>query len=168
MKYKFKLFLIFFNIVLLSFFNCTRMPDKNVQRKPVTSFSLSDVTLLDGPFKHARKLNIESLLKHEPDRFISKFRTEAGLKPKAEHYGGWESESIAGHSLGHYLSACALMYQSTRDKRFLDRVTYIVDELDTCQKADGEGYIGAIPNAKKIFTEEIAQGNIRSRQSKSP
>ena len=32
-------------------------------------FPLEDVTLLDGPFKHARDLNIQVLLKYDTDRF---------------------------------------------------------------------------------------------------
>ena len=125
-------------------------------------FQMKDVKLLDGPFKHATELNIQSLLNYEPDRLLAKFRSEAGLKPKAEAYGGWEAMTIAGHSLGHYLSACALMYQTTGDQRFLDRVNYIVAELDTCQMADSTGYIGAFANGKKIFETEVAKGNIRS------
>lgn len=129
----------------------------------VLPFAISDVKLLDGPFKHATELNVQSLLNYEPDRLLAKFRSEAGLKPKAEHYHGWEDNTIAGHSLGHYLSAISMMYQTTGDKRFLDRVNYIADELDTCQKADGEGYIGAFPNGKKILEEEVAKGDIRSK-----
>jgi len=125
-------------------------------------FQMKDVKLLDGPFKHATELNIKSLLNYKPDRLLSKFRSEAGLKPKAEAYGGWEAMTLAGHSLGHHLSACALMYQTTGDQRFLDRVNYIVAELDTCQIADSTGYIGAFPNGKKIFETEVAKGNIRS------
>src|SRR5690349_18753721 len=33
-------------------------------------FSLSDVQLLDGPFKHARDLNIETILKYNVDRLL--------------------------------------------------------------------------------------------------
>jgi DUF1680 family protein len=132
-------------------------------RRKVFPFDLTDVTLLDGPFKRATELNRKSLLNYEPDRLLSKFRSEAGLKPKAESYKGWEAETIAGHSLGHYLSGCALMYQSTNDSRFIERVTYIVDELEACQLADGEGYIGAIPNGKKILENEVAKGNIKSQ-----
>ena len=137
----------------------TRVADGN---KNVSPFELSDVTLLDGPFKRATELNRESLLRYEPDRLLSKFRSEAGLKPKAEPYEGWEAKTIAGHSLGHHLSACALMYQSTNDNRFLARVKHIVDELEACQVADGDGYIGAFPNGKKILEEEVAKGNIKS------
>lgn len=127
-------------------------------------FNLDQVKLLNGPFKHATDLNKNILLTaYEPDRFLAKFRAEAGLEPKAEHYHGWEDDTIAGHSLGHYLSSCSLMYQTTGDTKFLDRVSYIVDELAECQKADGDGYIGAFPEGKRIFEEEIAKGDIRAR-----
>ena len=56
------------------------------------------------------------------------------------------------------------MYQSMNDDRFIERVKYIVDELETCQLADGQGYIGAFPNGKKILEEEIAKGDIRPQQ----
>jgi hypothetical protein len=126
-------------------------------------FNLSDIKLLDGPFLHATELDAKTLLNYEPDRLLSRFYTEAGLKPKAEHYMGWENETIAGHSLGHYLSACSMMYQTTGDKRFLERVNYIVGELKFLQDADGNGYIGAFPNGKKILENEVAKGDIRSQ-----
>jgi len=44
----------------------------------------------------------------------------------------------------------------------LERVSYMVNELIECQKADGDGYIGAFPDGKRIFEQEIAQGNIRA------
>lgn len=34
-------------------------------------FELWDVQLLDGPFKHARDLNIQVLLKYDVDRLLS-------------------------------------------------------------------------------------------------
>ena len=126
-------------------------------------FSLTEVKLLDGPFLHATELNAKTLLAYEPDRLLAKFYAEAGLPPKADHYMGWENESLAGHSLGHYLSGCSMMYQTTGDTAFLSRVNYIVDELKKLQDADGDGYIGAFPNGKKVFEEEVAKGNIRSQ-----
>ncbi len=125
-------------------------------------FDLDDVRLLEGPFLQATELNVRSLLNYEPDRFLAKFRMEAGLEPKAEHYHGWEDATIAGHSLGHYLTACALMYKATGDSRFLDRVNYMVNELAECQAANGNGYIGAIPDGQKILEEEVSQGDIRA------
>jgi DUF1680 family protein len=129
----------------------------------VLPFELSDVRLLDGPFLHATELNEKSLLNYEPDRLLAKFRIEAGLKPRAEHYHGWEDQTLAGHSLGHYLKACAMMYQTTGDARFLERVNYIVDELEECQQTDGDGYLGAFTDGKKILEEQVAKGDIRSK-----
>ena len=130
-----------------------------VQRE-AEEFRLEDVRLLDGPFKHAMMKDAEYLLRLDPDRLLSGFRKEAGLKPKGEVYGGWESMTIAGHSLGHYLSGCALMFAATGDARFRERVNYIIAELDECQRANGNGYVAAIPNGKKIF-QEISAGDIR-------
>ena len=70
-------------------------------------FGVREVRLLDGPFQHAQELDAKYLLTVEPDRMLSWFRKEAKLEPKGQVYGGWESMGIAGHSLGHYLSACA-------------------------------------------------------------
>lgn len=125
-------------------------------------FELSDVQLLDGPFKKAMDLNSQWLLSLEPDRFLAWFRKEAGLEPKGQAYGGWEQETIAGHSLGHYMSAIAMMYAQTGKDEFKKRCTYIVDELATCQDANGSGYMSAFPNGKKAF-EEISRGEIRSQ-----
>lgn len=126
------------------------------------AFELSDVRLLDGPFKHAQDLDAAYLLKLEPDRFLAWFRKEAGLTPRAAVYGGWESQGVAGHCLGHYLSACSLMYQSTSDPRFRARVDYIINDLAECQRANGNGYLAAIPKGKEIFAQ-VARGEISSK-----
>ena len=159
-----------FGITLLILVGCSCGGDRKIRTGGpeevgfrALPFDLSDVRLLDGPFLHATELNKKVLLNYEPDRFLAKFRLEAGLEPKAEHYHGWEDQTLAGHSLGHYLSACALMYGSTADERFLERVNYIVDELALVQEADGNGYIGAFPEGKRILGEEVGSGDIRSQ-----
>ena len=151
-----------FALLLLSFVanaqTTTAVRDR-IQRE-AQAFRLEDVRLLAGPFKHAMTRDAEYLLRLDADRLLSGFRKEAGLKPKAEAYGGWESMTIAGHSLGHYLSACAFMFASTGDVRLRERVNYIIAELEECQRANGNGYVAAIPNGKKIF-QEVAAGDIR-------
>ncbi len=125
-------------------------------------FSLTDVRLLDGVFKSAMERDGIYLLSLEPDRFLAWFRKEAGLNEKGRVYGGWESQGVAGHCLGHYLSACSMMYAAGGDNRFRERVDYIVDELAVCQKANGNGYVGAIPEGKRMFAE-IARGQLSSK-----
>jgi uncharacterized protein len=141
--------------------------DAKMKVKPVVdikayAFNVSDVKLLDGPFTEAMKADVNYLLKIDPDRLLCDFRVHSGLKPKGEKYGGWETSGLAGHTLGHYLSALALHYASTGDKEFLKRANYIVDELDECQVARKTGYIGAIPNEDSLWIS-VSKGNIRSR-----
>lgn len=128
----------------------------------VKPFGLERVRITGGPLKHAMELNKEYLLQLEPDKLLSRFREYAGLQPKAENYPGWEAQGISGHTLGHYLSACAMMAAANDDERFRERVNYIVDELEECQEAHGTGYISGVPGGREIF-EEVKAGDIRSQ-----
>jgi len=126
------------------------------------AFDLKDVRITGGPFKHAMDLNKAYLLELEPDRLLARFREYAGLQPKASQYEGWETMSLSGHTLGHYLSACSMMYAATDDMRFKERVDYIVAELKECQSAHGDGYVSGIPRGKEMFME-VSRGEIRSK-----
>lgn len=149
-------------ILMITIISCSPPADQLVDFRAMP-FDIDDVQLTDGPFLKATQLNELILLAYEPDRFLAKFRSEAGLEPRADHYHGWEDHTIAGHSLGHYLTAICLMYKSTGNEEFRKRAIYITDELDRCQEADGEGYIGAFPRGKQILEEEVANGIIRAR-----
>lgn len=136
------------------------LPEKNNPKtkvKPAVdvqayAFSLHDVRLLEGsPFKNAMDKDAAYLLTLEPDRLLHRFHAFAGLPTKAEIYGGWESDGLSGHTLGHYLSACAMMYASTGDSRYKEKVDYVIGELDRCQQARKTGYVGAIPKEDSIF-----------------
>src|SRR5215471_11763766 len=108
---------------------------------------LSAVRLTGGPLKRAQDLDAEYLLKLEPDRMMAGYRLRAGLKPKADGYGGWDSpngKQLTGHIAGHYLSAASLMFAATGDPRFKQRVDYLVTELKEVQDKRGNGYLGAI------------------------
>ncbi|MFD1875681.1 beta-L-arabinofuranosidase domain-containing protein [Hymenobacter bucti] len=125
------------------------------------AFDLAQVKLLDSPFKVAEQADTKYLLKIEPDRLLADFRDHSGLKAKGTRYGGWESTGLAGHTLGHYLSACALAYASTGNAKFKQRTDYIVAQLEECQQARKTGYVGAIPKENQLWAE-VASGNIRS------
>ena len=98
-------------------------------------FPLSQVRLLDSPFRDAMLRDQKYLLSLDADRLLRNFRVNAGLPTTAKPYGGWEAPDceLRGHSLGHYLSALSLMYASTGDARFKQRVDYIVAGLAECQ-----------------------------------
>lgn len=112
-------------------------------------FDLADVRLLDGPFKDAENLDAKYLLSLDPDRLLHVFRLNAGLPTHAQPLGGWEAPTceLRGHFVGHYLSACSLMYKSMGDEAFKKRVDDLVAELAKCQSALGGQYLSAFPES---------------------
>src|SRR5262245_38400848 len=70
-------------------------------------FSLSEVRLLDGPFKHAQEMDRKYLLSLDTDRLLHNFRVNAGLPSTAKPLSGWEAPDceLRGHFVGHYLTA---------------------------------------------------------------
>jgi hypothetical protein len=134
----------------------TRVQDK-VSAKAYP-FDLKDVRLLDGPFRDAMLRDQQYLLSLDLDRLLHNFRVTAGLPSTAKPLGGWEAlgvegtpdSELRGHSTGHFLSACALMYSSTGDQRFKTRVQYVVAELAKVQQAMpsrgfNPGFLSAYP-----------------------
>ena len=136
---------------------------KNVIPDVARPLPLSAVLLTGGPLKHAQDLDIDYLLKLEPDRMMAYYRKRAGLEAKATGYGGWDGDgrNLTGHIAGHYLSAVSLMYAATGDVRFKERADYLVKEMKEVQDKNGDGYLGAIEGGREKFAE-VAKGNIRS------
>src|SRR5438477_50250 len=124
---------------------------------------LSAVRLTGGPLKHAQDLDIDYLLKLEPDRMMAYYRKRAGLEPKAQGYTGWDGDgrNLTGHIAGHYLSAVSLMYAATGDARFKERADYLVKEMKEVQDKNGDGYLSALEGGREKWAE-VAKGNIRS------
>ena len=119
-------------------------------------FPLGDVTLLDGPLKKARDLNIQVLLKYDNDRLLAPFLKEAGLTPKGELYPNWAG--LDGHVGGHYLTALA-MNAATGSEACRERMEYWISELQRCADANaknhpewGKGYVGGVPGSDRIWS----------------
>ncbi|MGH8252988.1 MAG: beta-L-arabinofuranosidase domain-containing protein [Steroidobacteraceae bacterium] len=131
---------------------------------------LSSVRLRPSDYATAVETNRVYLRRLEPDRLLHNFRQYAGLSPKAPAYGGWEGDTIAGHTTGHYLSALALCFQQSGDEQLRTRARYIVDELSQVQTRRGTGYLGALGRKRKDGTvvdgeeifAEISAGDIRA------
>ena len=143
--------------------NAQQQKIKNAVPYAAQPLPLAAVRVTGGPLKRAQDLNAEYLLKLEPDRMMAFYRKRAGLKPKAEGYGGWDGDgrNLTGHIAGHYLSAVSMMYAATGDQRFKDRVDYLVKEMKEVQDKNGDGFLGALEGAREKFAE-VAAGNIRS------
>ncbi|MDN0072548.1 glycoside hydrolase family 127 protein [Bacteroides caecigallinarum] len=127
----------------------------------INTFSVSDVRLTSGMFKHAEDLDICYLMGLNPDRLLAPYMKEAGLKPKAENYPNWENTGLDGHIGGHYLSALSYMYASTGNEEIGKRLDYFLSELKRCQDASGNGYLCGVPDGKTIWNE-IKEGKINA------
>ena len=136
----------------------------------VKPLPLSAVRLTPSDYATAVEVNRAYLFSLSADRLLHNFMQYAGLPPKGEIYGGWESDTIAGHTLGHYLSALVCTYEQTGDTACRERADYIVAELARAQAARGTGYVGALGRKRKdgkivdgeeIFPE-VMKGEIHS------
>jgi len=121
--------------------------ERDVVRPKTRPFALKDVRLLDGPFRDAMARTQRYLHELESDRLLHMFRKTARLPAPGEPMGGWERTELRGHTMGHYLSACAMMYASTGDEKLKAKADAIVAELARCQKALGGGYLSAFPES---------------------
>ena len=119
-------------------------------------FPLSDITLLDGPLKHARDLNVENLKKYDCDRMLAPYRKEAGLEPRKPTYPNWDG--LDGHVGGHYLSALAIN-AATGSEECRRRMEYMIGELKLCAEANdkrgaewAKNYVGGFPQSEKLWS----------------
>ena len=119
-------------------------------------FPLGDITLLDGPLKHARDLNVQVLLKYDCDRMLAPYRKETGLQPRKPSYPNWDG--LDGHVGGHYLSALAIN-AATGNEECRKRMEYMISELQLVLDANNQrpeawchNYIGGVPNSAKMWT----------------
>ncbi len=125
------------------------------------------VTLEPSPFADAMAANRRYLLSLDPERLLHNFYWSAGLPANKPRYGGWEGESIAGHSLGHWLSACSLTVANTGDPAVAAALDRALAEMAKIQAAEGDGYIGGTTAERggkevpgKVIFEEVRRGQI--------
>lgn len=130
-------------------------------QKQIDYFELRDVRLLPSPFKHAEELDLNYLLELDADRLLTPFLREANLPSPTESYGNWENTGLDGHIGGHYVSALSHMYASTGDPRIKERLDHMLRNLKRCQDANGDGYIGGVPEGKELW-EEVKRGKIKA------
>src|SRR5215475_5802587 len=123
------------------------VPGPAVAGPRIRPFPLSRVRLRPGPMLDAAEVNRRFVLGQDVDRLLHNFRRNAGLASSAAPLGGWEApdNELRGHYVGHYLSACALIWASSGDAQARQRGDKIVGVLAECQRARGSGYLSAFP-----------------------
>lgn len=159
--------------ILLS---CTKRVSPETQLYP-QFFKLSEVTLGESPMRNAMILNDSVLLEYDANRLLTPFCRQTGIKGWEERYpnfDNWGSGAfrLDGHLGGHYLSALSLAYASADSKdvkdKMLQRLNYMVDMLDECQrKFDSDttglyGYIGGLPDNSvwiKMYSGDLSGFN---------
>ncbi len=117
---------------------------------------MDKVSLEDGMFKESQDLGLEYVLKMDVDRMLAPSFEMAGLPTPngAARYGGWEKKgasnwgwsadtfTLAGHTLGHWMSAASVMYASTGNEEIKGMLDYAVTKLKYIQDTTKSGYIG--------------------------
>lgn len=124
-----------------------------------------NIMLLSSVFSQSEKIGREYLDGVDIDRLLSPI-FEAHNMPapnNAKRYGGWERKSannwekspetfsLAGHSLGHFLSALSECYAKSGDEKLKQKILYIVSQLESVQSNAKSGYIGGCK--ENCFTE---------------
>ncbi|MBQ3110000.1 MAG: glycoside hydrolase family 127 protein, partial [Clostridia bacterium] len=118
--------------------------------------AMDDVTLNDGMFKTSQELGLEYVLKMDVDRMLAPSFEMAGLPTPngVARYGGWEKKgasnwgwsadtfTLAGHTLGHWMSAASVLYASTKNTEVKEKLDYAVTQLKYIQDTTKHGYIG--------------------------
>ncbi|XP_017257288.1 uncharacterized protein LOC108226805 isoform X2 [Daucus carota subsp. sativus] len=99
-------------------------------------------------YGRAQQTNLEYLLMLDVDRLVWSFRKTASVPTPGCPYGGWEAPNVElrGHFVGHYLSASAQMWASTRNETLRKKMSAVVSVLSDCQVIIGTGYLSAFPS----------------------
>lgn len=127
--------------------------DVSAAESAMQTFSLGDFVMEDAYCSNALKLEYDYLASFDTNRLLSGFRQNAGLNTfGAKRYDGWENSLIAGHCVGHYLTAVAqgianATFTEEQHKVLYGKMTAVVDGLLECQKNSKgkQGFIWGAP-----------------------
>lgn len=124
-------------------------------------FGLSDYSMADIDMENEYLINgtdkmYDYLKAFDIDKCASGFKRTAGLSSTSDTYGGWETSLIAGHAIGHYMTALAQGYNDTGDTELLEKSQSLIDTLYEAQIKEDKtingqnvkkGYLFATTNA---------------------
>ncbi|RYX85184.1 glycosyl hydrolase [bacterium] len=128
----------------------------SVVTQQATFFPLSDVQLLDSPFKKAQEIDRKYLLSLDPDRLVAEMRKVAGLPTNSKQYDGWERGGSG--IVGHYLSGLSYMFATTGDPQIKQKLDYTVGQIAQCQAATPDGGVYSYGYDKNEWFAKLKQG----------
>lgn len=110
--------------------------------KDIDDYPMTAVEMTNSYLSNANDKMRDYLMDIDLDRYVAGFREMAGIEHDAEPYGGWENSLIAGHSVGHYITALAQEYAYSEtgkpDAAVIEKLNALVDALSEAQiKEDG-------------------------------
>lgn len=121
-----------------------------------------NVKITGGVFRERMDLDRAYLAELDTGALLQNFHIEAGIPVKGQQtvyepensglHWGWEAPTcqLRGHFLGHWMSACARLFDTDGDLELRSRLECVVSELARCQKRNGGEWVGSIP--EKFFT----------------
>ena len=121
-----------------------------------TPLPLGSITMTDEYLCNALEKETAYLTSLEEGRFLAGFYENAGIRTPYVRYGGWEGLLIAGHAVGHYLSALAQAVASRGvDERVREKLRKkmrrMIEGLAACQREDG--FLWAAPKTAAGYPE---------------
>ena len=156
-----------FDVTILAAPSITGLSDYSM-----TDVEMEDDYLINGTEKMAAYLN-----DFDVNKLASGFRRTAGLSDTSDTYGGWETSLIAGHAVGHYMTAVAQGYNNTGDEGLLKMSNDLIDALYEAQikedttingNAVKKGYLFATTNAwsgGRVVTGEVQFDNVENNKT---
>lgn len=133
-------------------------------------FDLRDIRLLPGRIRDNLERDSAWMVSIPVGKLLHSFRNNAGVFAGLEggyesvkKLGGWESLDcdLRGHTTGHFLSACGLMYAATGAEVFKAKGDSLVAGLAEVQLALGGGYLSAFP-------EQLINRNLQGKSVWAP
>ncbi|MCH5210063.1 MAG: glycoside hydrolase family 127 protein [Oscillospiraceae bacterium] len=122
----------------------------------LSEYSMTDVEMKDDYLINGTEKMADYLSDFDVDKLASGFRRTAGLSSTSNTYGGWETSLIAGHAVGHYMTAVAQGYNNTGAEELLKMSNDLIDALYEAQIKEDKtvngqtvkkGYLFATTNA---------------------
>ena len=144
----------------------------------LSDYNMADVEMKDDYLINGTDKMADYLKDFDINKLASGFRRTAGLSSTSDTYGGWETSLIAGHAVGHYMSAVAQGYNNTGDEGLLKMSSDLIDALYEAQikedrtingQAVKKGYLFATTDKWKsggsVVSGEVQFDNVENNRT---